>query len=88
VVGSILIPKLVRNISSIHVVVVVINEIEAQVAYCTDLPAKLPNTDSRVGSSHSLALAISDGEYLNSLPRGKFFQQGFQVSQKILGSHK
>jgi hypothetical protein len=50
--------------------------------------AKLPNTDSRVGSSHSLALAISDGEYLNSLPRGKFFQRGFQVSQTILGSHK
>jgi hypothetical protein len=52
------------------------------------LTAKLPNTDSRVGSSHSLALAISDGEYLNSLPRGKFFQRGFQVSQTILGSHK
>ncbi len=37
-----------------------------------DRAAKLPNTDSRVGSSHSLALAISDGEYLNSLPRGRF----------------
>jgi hypothetical protein len=51
--------------------------------------AKLPNTDSRVGSSHSLATSkLVMENILNSPPRGRFFQRGFQVSQTILGSHK